>query len=146
MRKRIACILSIALCVGCLEPDDFVGDAMMSFRLGTSYVVVENSYNFNQVDYVLIRVYDNATTAPPTDERVRDADGDLEIRVDGQHIKNIRGTDKLYILRGQNLDIHDLVQPCTEDRVDDVLVSRGTNVDDWLKMVVGEIAQSPKEE
>jgi hypothetical protein len=117
-----------------------VGDALTGRPVGSSYVTFSNGYLRGKVDYVLVVIYDNTAARPTTDARVRDRNDAIELTVGDKYFPNIRGTNKLYIVRGNDIQVYDLATT-SESVIEEVSVTSANDADEYVDNVVAAIAK-----
>ena len=83
----------------------------------------------------MVVIYDDTNHRPAKDDRIRHYDRAIELRVGKQHAANIRGTNKLYIVRGDELQIYDLATT-DESAIEEASIIRANDADEYVAKVI----------
>ncbi len=94
-------------------------------------------------DYAAVLVYKDSTPEQrKTDRRLRIIGDRVELNVGKERIKDIRETRKLYVIQGDELQVHDV--PCSEDMIRSLVHPRADRIDTYIRDAI-EAAKATKE-
>jgi hypothetical protein len=117
-----------------------VGDAFVIVRYGYEEAL-DGSLALH--DYAAVLVYRDSTPEQrKADRRLRIVGERVELNVGKHRISDIRGTHKLYVIQGDDLQVHDV--PCSEGMIRSLLHSRADRIDAYISEAV-EVAKATRE-
>lgn len=118
------------------------GNSGASLAIGDNFVIVRNGYEEPAsggdpvFDYAVVIVYGDSTPEQRKSDRRYRIHGDrVELTVGKRRIDDIRGTNKLYVIRGDDLQIYDV--PCTSALIKALIKSQADGVDQYISEALG---------